>query len=153
MVIFGFFSGLRSPKIWTIYFRDRKPSLFFISKLSPVLSDLSLLEKLRVILILNAITTTAHLPRIYPSPSQTIAPTASCTYGLWRSCKRWLLPHMGVRVAAAAAATGSSDGDSTSPAIVLPYLDADTTLTRGGAATVGFASFDADKANQHSTQM
>ena len=27
---------------------------------------------------------------------------------------------------------GSSDGDSTSPAIILPYLDAETTLVRGG---------------------
>ena len=40
---------------------------------------------------------------------------------------------------------GSSDGDSTSPAIVLPYLQAEATIVAG----VDSASFDADKTNQY----
>ena len=76
---------------------------------------------------------------------------------------RWLLHLMEAIAAVATAAAssrscssnksssssnGSSDGDSTSPAILLPYLDAETTLAREQAA-VDFASFDANKTNQY----
>ena len=112
-----------------------------LSELSPVLRGLSSLqEQERSHFDCFCVCTmmplrSAHLP--YSS-----TPTSICTYGAAEVAS----PSNGSYSSSSNdSSNGSSDGDSTSPAIIRPYLDAETTPF---AAAVGFAPFDSNTTNQ-----
>ena len=95
----------------------------------------------------SSCTTAAHPPSMSRHQRQTITSTARFTYGLRRSCKICLLPHMVAAAVAAAAAAAlairrrnsrSSNSNPTLSTKIGPDLGTETTL----AAAAGFASFD-----------